>query len=253
MWKKPVFSHFECTATIFFLLRSPLGTLVQRELTKGLWRTLRCFNLEMRGLPKEDTSMALPIRRSPLAAGIAPLLLSTAPCFFSSRKGLCAEDSDRLKPWSGFSRACCQNRPQRCFVMIEVKTRLNKNLATFLLSFQVNWIRQVTDKGKLSMTLTCHFRRVMPSKWQSRSFLPSSPGRILIFTLMHGGKCLRGDPGDWWRSSCTPLEQHEVWDDPPKSIRRNSFALLSRPSIRQHSPVPREPLSPAISPMEGRK
>lgn len=62
------------------------------------------------------------------------------------------------------------------------------------------------------MFLNSHVKRVMPSKWQSRSFLPSSPWKTLALTITHGRECLCGNLKVQWRSSCTLLEQNKIWD-----------------------------------------
>lgn len=92
------------------------------------------------------------------------------------------------------------------------KNKTEQNLDTVLLSFHVNWIRQVTAKEKQQVFLNSHVRRVMPSKRQSRGFLPSSPLKTLVLTITHGRECLCGNLKVQWRNSCTLSEQNKIQD-----------------------------------------
>lgn len=92
------------------------------------------------------------------------------------------------------------------------KNKTEQDLDTVLLSFHVNWIRQVTAREKQQVFLSSHVRRVRPSKWQSRSFLPSPPLKTLVLTITHGKECLHGNLKVQWRSSCTLLEQNKIQD-----------------------------------------
>lgn len=90
-----------------------MEVLVERELSWGRTPALgaslagtvdggslgrRGCHLEKRGRPTEAPPKTLSTRRwRPLAAGVAVPLVSTAPCFSSSGRGLGVDDSDRLK------------------------------------------------------------------------------------------------------------------------------------------------------------